>query len=176
MSEGAEIPRANEVASMPASYQEVLSEAPYRLRRRVRWADCDAGNIVYTPNFLDYAVETVESWFEATMGVHWSRIAPDLGIGHPFVRCELDFHRMLSCGDAFLMTLNVEAVNRSSYAVVVSGDDLAGTRCFDARLIAAWISIETNAAIAIPEPYRQRIDAYRRAAAIDAGGETRRDA
>ena len=162
MSEAANTLSAAGSTQQAGSYQELLSQAPYRLRRRVRWADCDAGGIVYTPNFLDYAIETVESWFEVTMGIHWSHIAPDLGIGHPFVHCELDFRKMLSCGDEFVMTLHVASVSRSSYVIVVSGDNREGARCFDVKMVAAFISTEARSAIAIPETFRRAIDAYRR--------------
>jgi YbgC/YbaW family acyl-CoA thioester hydrolase len=142
----------------------MCDDDPYVVHRRVRWGDCDAGGIVYTPNFLDYAVEAAESWFEAVTGMHWSRLAPELNIGHPYVHCALEFSRMLRCDELFDMTVRVEAVRRSSYVLQVIGTNAAGETCFLARLVAAFISLEPIGARPIPERFRASIEKYGSAA------------
>src|SRR5262245_13084855 len=118
MSEGVPVLVAQplDVVDRQTSYQTLLSRVPYVVRRRVRWADCDAGGIVYTPNFLGFAVETAESWFEAMTGVHWSALAPVRRIGHPYVSCNLTFKKMLACNDEFDMAVKVTDIRERSYA------------------------------------------------------------
>jgi 4-hydroxybenzoyl-CoA thioesterase len=144
-----------------AGHQAVISERPFTVRRRVRWGDCDSGGIVYTPNVLDYAVETAEAWFDSVIGMHWSRLAPDHGLGLPFVNCAIEFRRMLFCNQEFDMKVRVEDVRTCAYALEVMGSDIGGAVCFRASLAAAFIELRPPRKIPMPASIRECIEHYR---------------
>lgn len=40
--------------------EQVLSERPLVIRRRVKWGDCDPAGVVYTPMFSEYVISAAE--------------------------------------------------------------------------------------------------------------------
>ncbi len=52
---------------LSASLDEIMDErllcrSPVKVRRRVRWGECDPAQVVYTPRFADY-LAAAYSWF-----------------------------------------------------------------------------------------------------------------
>jgi acyl-CoA thioesterase FadM len=141
--------------------QRLLCQVPYVVRRRVLWGDCDPGGIVYTPNVLDYAIEAAEAWFESVTGLHWSRLAPDLGRGQPFVSCSVDYRQMLHCDQEFDLAVRIGELHNSAYSLKVCGSSIDGRTCFDANLVAAFIELAPVRKAVIPASIRSRMQRYR---------------
>lgn len=135
---------------------------PYRIRRRVKWGETDPAGIVYTPRFLDYAVEALESWFADIVGVDWYGLRVKHGLGSPLAHASLDFHKPLFPHDEFDVGLILLEIGRSSITVRIEGRNLAGDLCFSGRLVSVIIDAARIKSHAIPPDFRARIEKYAR--------------
>lgn len=140
-----------------------MRTVPFRMHRVVTWGETDPAGIVYTPRFLDYAVEAVEAWFKDVIGIDWYRLRRDHGMGSPMVHASLDFRKPLFPADPFSLEVIVEAVGGSSISYAVTGRNQQGEECFTAKLVSAIIDAERIRARRVPDEFRTRIEAYRAA-------------
>jgi 4-hydroxybenzoyl-CoA thioesterase len=127
-------------------------------RRRVAFGDTDAAGIVYTGRFSSYALEAIEAWFHATIGLSWYEMTADLGIGTPFVHTSLDFRSSLTPRDELLTEVSLTKAGRSSLEFSVIGR-VAGSRrlSFEGRFVCVFVNKASAKPIAIPEPFRAAI-------------------
>jgi acyl-CoA thioesterase FadM len=138
--------------------------SPLVIRRTVKWGETDPAGMVYTPRFLDYAVEAVEAFYAEVIGVDWYRLRQEFAMGSPLVHASLDFFKPLFPAQPFELVLTVEHVGRSAIAFAVFGRDGDGERCFEARLVTSLIDRPQLKSIRIPDDFRERIEAFRKAA------------
>jgi len=141
----------------------VVSAVPFVQRRRVQWGETDPAGFVYTPRFLDYAVEAVEGWFSATVGYDWFRLNRERGIGSPMAHASLDFLKPLFPAEDFTLTVLVEAIGRSSITLQIAGRNAKGEHCFQAKLVAVLIDPTKLKSRTMPPEFRDKIEAYRQA-------------
>ncbi len=134
---------------------------PFTVTRRVKWGDCDPAGIIYTPRVLDYAMEILEAWYREVLEAPWLRLNREMSMGAPTVRVELDFFDAPAPDQDLVLDLLVEDLGRSSITFLVAGRDRAGKAYFRAKLISCFISQPAFKPIAIPQEFRDRIQAYR---------------
>ncbi|SLN37633.1 1,4-dihydroxy-2-naphthoyl-CoA hydrolase [Oceanibacterium hippocampi] len=142
--------------------REVISRVPFTIRRTVHWGDCDPAGIVYTPRFLDFAVETAEAWFHAVTGEHWDGIRRKRNMGSPMVGTTLEFKRPLAAGDLFDLRVLLARIGGASYTLDISGLNAAGELAFRAELTPCMVHVEPFGAARIPDDFRQAMEAYKK--------------
>ncbi len=148
--------------SDPETRPETRPETgPFTVTRTVRWGDCDPAGIIYTPRVLDYAMEILESWYREVVEVPWLTLNRKMSMGAPTVRVELDFLGAPAPDQDLVLDLVVEDLGRSSITFLVTGRDRAGKALFRAKLISCFVSRPAFKPIAIPQEFRDRIQAYR---------------
>jgi 4-hydroxybenzoyl-CoA thioesterase len=140
-----------------------VSAAPFVIRRTVRWGDTDPAGIIYTPRFLDFAVEAAEAWFVAVTGYDWYKLRTELKLGSPMAHASLDFRKPVRPGEELAMTVLVLDLGRTSITLGVEGRNAAGDLCFEAKLVPVIIEVATIRPYLIPEEFRRRIEDYRQA-------------
>ncbi|MBM3569174.1 MAG: acyl-CoA thioesterase [Alphaproteobacteria bacterium] len=140
-----------------------MTGLPRRLyvhRRVVAWGDCDPARIVYTPKFLDYALEAAEALFARLVGVDWYRLNLERGQGQPLVHADLDFVSAARPGDRLLLAVRIAALSRATLTYRVEARLAKGGRCFDATLVSVLIDTRRFKSISWPKDYRRRLAAY----------------
>ena len=158
------------MTQLPLHDTSVVEHLPFTIRRTVKWGECDPAGIVYTPRFLDYAIEAAEAWFKEITGYHWNTTRQEMALGSPMVHCSLDFYHPLRPEDVFDLSVALERLSRATYQLGIAGHDMAGTHCFQAKLVGALVSYETKKAVRIPAEFRARMEAYAEACANAADG------
>lgn len=136
---------------------------PFAMRRVVSWGDCDPAKIIYGPRALHFVMEAVEAWHREVVGTSCYALNTELGMGHPTVRAEIDYLRPLRADQEIAVRVRVAKVGRSSVTYHVSGGDDDGNTYFLAVLVACYVSEGEGRAVAIPERFRRRVAAYRKA-------------
>lgn len=160
MNDGSEI-RAGAVPAQAENPGEV--PAPYRMAQTVRWGDCDPAGIIYTPRVLDFAMETLESWYRDVVGVAWMRLNQELHMGAPTVRAEIDFLAAPAPDQELVTELRVRKLGNSSITYELTGRDHGGRDYYRVVLVACFIARPAFKPTVIPEPFRARIAAYQAA-------------
>lgn len=143
--------------------QEVIADAPFVVRRFVKWGEIDFARVAYTGKFLDYILEASETWFKHLTGEHWTAFDIRHDISLPVVGCALDFHIALQPDDRLDLTVRLAHVGRSSHKLEIDGHNQHGELCFESTLSFATIDPESGTSVAMPDDLRARLDAYREA-------------
>ncbi|MDR3523702.1 MAG: acyl-CoA thioesterase [Acetobacteraceae bacterium] len=109
---------------------------PYVHTRRILFGDTDAARVVYTPRFLEYAMEALDFWFTDRLGVSWYDMNVKFNVGTPFVHTAIDYRSALTPRDTLSCTVRLVKRGGSSLHFSVIGQ--AGDRLvFEAKLVCA---------------------------------------
>jgi 4-hydroxybenzoyl-CoA thioesterase len=132
----------------------------FSLRRTVRWGDADPAGLIYGPRCFDYAVETVEAFYEAVLGLGFLDLHRAHRMGAPWVHAGCDYLRPLGPGDEVEVTLAVERVGTSSIAYRIEGAGPDGATAFRVTLVSAMVDLDTRKPTPVPEAIRERLRPY----------------
>jgi len=126
----------------------------------IRFSHCDAAGIVYFPHYFDMFNGLIEDWYREELGHDYAELIMAGRYGFPFVRIECDFKIPSRMGEVIDLTLLVERIGRSSLGIVIvcHRDGLERLR---AHMVTAMMSLETRKPVAMPQPLRDAIEAYR---------------
>ena len=142
------------------SYEEVVSRAPFVVRRRVRWADCDPAGVVFTGKFSEYLLGAVNLFFGDLAGGPYMKWTASLGVDTPCKGLELTFHGALWPEDEFDMRCAVSQIRRHSYDIGVEAARGDGRRVFSGRFSPICISREARKGVDIPPAYRAALERH----------------
>jgi 4-hydroxybenzoyl-CoA thioesterase len=132
----------------------------FTVQRRIAWGECDPARIFYTPRAIDYAVEAIEAWYEAVLGLSWVELAYQYGLDVSFVYVDCDYRRPLVADQVAHLQVWVNRAEHSNVTFTVIGEGGDGTLFFQANLVACFVARENKASIPIPKKFRQQIERY----------------
>ncbi len=132
----------------------------------VRFSHCDPAGIVYFPHYFDMFNGVIEDWYTEELGFDYAEMLMGSRYGSPIVHIDCDFKIPSRMGDVIDLTLLVERIGRSSLgiAIVCHRDGLERLR---AHLVTAMMALETGQSVPLPQPLRDKIEAYRALTAGD---------
>jgi acyl-CoA thioesterase FadM len=145
--------------------EQVLSELPLVVRRRVKWGDCDPAGVVYTVTFSEYVISAAELFYGALFGTTPQRAKREQGFGTPSRALSFDFRRSLRPDDEFDMTVTVADIHSRTYVLDVTGRTPEGDVVFVAKLTPVCVARDERRSIVIPDNFRQALQGYRDACA-----------
>lgn len=114
---------------------------------RVRFGDIDPAGIVYYPKLVDYTHVAVEDFFDR-MGIDYSRLLAEHGLGLPTVRLEMDFLRPLRYGDRVDVVSTVERLGETSVHWRhelhrrADGEEAEARPCAVARIVSVCVRLD----------------------------------
>ena len=144
--------------------QKPQADIPLTVRRRINWGDSDSAEIAYTGAFIPMAIDALEVWYEAVLGLTFLDFKRR-NMGNPAVSLQFDFHAPIVVGERLDITIFVEKLGRSSiihrFEMTKVGGPLVCTASFTAALVT---DVHTPAikATPIPDDWRARIEGYMR--------------
>lgn len=132
---------------------------PFVHRCRVTWADCDVAQIAYTGRLPNFALDAIDAFWTATLGVDWYRMNLDHGIGTPFVRLEMDLHSPVTPRLPLDCSVTVTKLGRSSIGFRVLGRQ-GETHCFTGAFVCVFVDATSFEKLAIPPLIRATAEAH----------------
>jgi len=133
---------------------------PYTQNRVVQWGECDPAGMVYTTQFLDYVMETVEGFFRDVIGFGFLEMHKKHGYGSPTISTKLDFQKPLRGGDPFMVELRIAKLSRSTITYDIKGRNKAGEVCFTGAHVSCIIDEKIVKSVEIPDVIRAPIERY----------------
>jgi len=133
-----------------------VTPARFRRQRRIRFAQCDPGGIVYFVHFFDMISGTVEDWFTEALGVPYHDLHAAGRVGFPIVNTQCEFAQPCRFGDLLDIELAVARLGASSIEFAVAGS-VAGEAKFGGRHKVAMMSLDTLKAVRIPDEMREKM-------------------
>jgi 4-hydroxybenzoyl-CoA thioesterase len=140
-----------------------VSAAAARMRaftvaRRIRFSDCDPAGIVFYPQYFVMFNGLLEDWVDGPLGIGFAELVARRRIGLPTVRLEADFRAVSRFGDDVELSLQVERVGGKSLTLALRCCAAGGGEVRMAmRQVVVTTSLETHAAIEVPEDLRAAI-------------------
>jgi acyl-CoA thioesterase FadM len=138
-----------------------MSVEPFIYRRRVAFGECDAGRIIFAPRAVDYAVEAVEAWFGAEVGISWAELSRKRGVEATFLHVECEFLRPLVAGQVIGVRLTVSGCDGTRIRFMAVGGDNAGKQFIRLRLSLCLAPARGGTPIPLPREVLDRVEAYR---------------
>lgn len=142
---------------MSNATEYVLSTAPFVVRRRVRWGECDPAGVVYTARFTDYLISAVMLFHEHHFGGPASTFRKEQGIETPCKGMSFVFARALWPDEEFDMAVRVGEIRTSTYDVIVEARTLQGEPVFTGTFSPACIKRGERKTVPIPQAMRDRL-------------------
>ncbi len=128
----------------------VASFAPFVVRRRVRWSECDPAGVVFAGNFSHYLYNAVALFRGEVLA----------GYGAPAKALSLVFHRALWPDEQFDMHVHIGAIGRTTIEFRVAARTLAGEPVFDGSVTAISIAKTARKSVPLPAGMRRLAEAY----------------
>lgn len=130
-----------------------MSEYPFAIRQRVRFAETDALGVVYHANYLVYA-EVGRSAFLKFIGLDRERDLTSQGFDIAIGEASLRFRAPLRFDEEFDVRVRVGDVRRSTWAFEYRVDRADGLHCADVSTTQVLIDRSTGRAARVPAPVR----------------------
>lgn len=128
----------------------VTSFAPFVVRRRVRWSECDPAGVVFAGNFSLYLHQVVALFRSEVLK----------GYSAPAKAISLVFHRALWPDEQFDMHVHIGTISRSTIEFRVTARTLKGEPVFDGAVTAISIAKAARKSVPLPPAKRRLAIAY----------------
>lgn len=140
---------------------DTLSEHPVPLIREVRFGDCDPAGVVFTPNYSRYVFDACEIWLRRVITVNIADQLRDDEVGTPVRAISVQLLYPLKPADECRMRVWVKEIGRSSFTLLVIGENGRGRRCFVGEMTCVSTIRLKREVIDLPDHYRRQMEDYR---------------
>ncbi|WP_321964814.1 acyl-CoA thioesterase [Paraburkholderia sp. J7] len=147
---------------MTQSYEYVLSEAPFVVRRTVRWGDCDPAGVVYTGRFPDYLLGALALFKDHIVGGSGESLGKRHGVGLPCRGMTFDFAGTLWPNDIVDLECYVGEIRTRSFDFHSEGRRPGGEPIFSARFSPICVHAHVRESTDIPASLRATLMRYAR--------------
>ncbi len=129
----------------------------FERQRLIRFSDCDPAGIVFYPQYFVMFNGLLEDWFTEGLGMAFSSLIAERRIGVPTVHLEADFRAISRFGDVVSLRLGVQALGQRSIRLRSSCHGADGALRVEMRQVLVTTTLESHAAVAIPDDIRAAI-------------------
>lgn len=126
---------------------------------RVGWADCDPARIAYTGRIPYFALEAIDAFWEAAVGMDWFAMNIDHDSGAPFVHMSIDFRSPVTPRHRLVCEVRLLSLGESSVNLGVTGSQ-NGRLCFEGRFVEVTVASEAHKKIPVPGDIRRKLSRY----------------
>jgi acyl-CoA thioesterase FadM len=148
---------------MISSYEYVLSEVPFTVRRTARWADCDPAGVVYTGKFSEYVLSAVALFkqyiAEATGGTGKS-LGELFNVGLPCRGMSFDFAGTLWPNDSIDIRCSIGEVRTRSFDIHLDARSPDNKPIFTAKFSPICVRTEARVGTDIPASMRKALEQF----------------
>ena len=147
--------------------EQVVQRVPLRVRRRVKWSECDPAGVVYTGRFCDYVLSAFELFMRHLLDLPEHEARERLGFGTPAKALSLEFLASLRPDDEFEMTVRVAAIRIHTFVLEIDAHNLTGRGLFRATLTPILIGHDDRTrSIELPDLLRASLERYRQGCSV----------
>lgn len=145
---------------MNESFEIVVAERPFTVRRTVRWGDCDPAGIVFTGRFTEYLMGAVMLFMRHLRSGPDSSGQRDAGVQTPCKGMSLVFHAPLYPDDAVDIEVGVGELRNSSFDLVATARLPDGRLAFEGVFSPICIRRDVRERVAIPAAMRELLQQH----------------
>lgn len=147
--------------SAPAPREQVISLAPFVVRRRVSWSECDAAGVVYTPRYGDFSADAGQVFLGHIFGGEgYTQGKQRQGIGTPCKALSLVFHSSLRPDDVVDISVCVGHIGTTTFELILAGNTPQDRLVFECNTTLIAVAPGTRKATPLPEQVRTLLAAW----------------
>lgn len=135
------------------------TRAPFSIRRRIEFANCDPAGIVFFVEFFRMCSTAFEEWLTDHLGIAFAEEFFVHDHMFPVVHADADFKKPLRMGDQLDIELVLTGLGRSSIHYTCIGRS-AAEDVFRIKLVNSMGRRSTGQSIEIPDTLRGPMEAY----------------
>lgn len=140
---------------MNESCEIVVADAPFTVRRRVRWSDCDPAGVAFTGRFTDYLLGAVDHFIRHILHEPRAAFMARLGIETPCKGMSLNFHLALPPEAQVDIVLWVARIGTHSFDLDATARLPDGRIAFEGRFSPICIQTQPRHKVPIPPALRE---------------------
>jgi 4-hydroxybenzoyl-CoA thioesterase len=134
---------------------------PFVVRNTVRFSHTDPASYVFFPRYFEMLQAAVEEWFTQSLGVNYADLILKDRLGLPTARIECEFLKPSRLGENVDLAVYLERIGQSSLTLVFAGR-VEGEMRLRAQSVLVVIELADGRPVALPEPLREQLLAYRK--------------
>lgn len=131
----------------------------FTVNKLIRMQHCDAGGVVFTPQYFNLFVEVIEDWFREGIGSTFAEIALENQTGLPAMRIVAKFFKPSRLGDVLEFRLKVKRLRRNNMLINVEASCGNERRCM-ADTLHGFAALSTLALTDWPDALRRKLEEY----------------
>lgn len=131
-----------------------MSKPHFQVPHRIRFSECDPAGIVFYPQYFVLFNDLLEAWIDSLLPEGFAGYIGGRRCGLPTVHLEADFKAISRMGDDVILSLELAHLGNKSMVLAVACTGIDGRLRMSARQTVVTTSLETHAAIPIPEQLR----------------------
>lgn len=144
---------------MNESFEIVVADAPFTVRRTVRWSDCDPAGAVYTGRFTEYLLGAVMHFLRCVRG-DLAMAGDQANVSLPCKHMSLTFNVSLVPHDVVDIRVGVGDIRTHTFDIVVKGHLLDGRLAFEGAFSPICIRPEVRERTEIPASLRSALQQH----------------
>ncbi|RQR27775.1 acyl-CoA thioesterase [Burkholderia sp. Bp9143] len=147
------------------SYEYVLHEEPFTVRRTVRWADCDPAGVVYTGRLSEYvfsAVALFKDFVSESSGGGHRPLGEIFDVGLPCRGMTFDFCGTLWPNDSVDIECSIGDIRSRSFDILLEGKSLDRQPIFLSKFSPICVRTDARIGTEIPDALRRILEGFAR--------------
>src|SRR5450631_669414 len=144
---------------MQAVQGGIIQES-FIVQRRIGFGECDAARIYKTPRAIDIAVEAIDAWFEAALGVSWAALVTQHNLDLSYARIACEYLRPVTASQTVQVCIRVIKAETAAITFTATAETDSGQPCFRVTLVTCFNSRTTSKPVPVPSVFRRTIEQY----------------
>jgi len=144
---------------MNESFEVVVSDKPFVVRRTVKWSDCDPARVVFTGKFTEYMMGAVAHFMRSIRRAAGT-LPPGQDVSTPCKHLSQTFHISLVPDDVIDITVSLKAMREHSFDLLVQARAPDGGLVFEGQFSPICVETEVRRRTPIPAWLRAGLSAH----------------
>jgi Predicted thioesterase len=136
-----------------------MTTSRFELAHRIRFSDCDPAGIVFYPQYFVLFNDLLEAWIDSLVPEGFAGYIGEKRCGLPTVHLEADFRAISRMGDDVILSIALERLGGKSMGLALACTGKDGVLRVAVKQTVVTTSLDSHAAIPIPEQLRQALTA-----------------
>lgn len=136
-----------------------MTNRRFQAEHRIRFSECDPAGIVFYPQYFVLFNDLLEAWIDTLVPGGFAGFVGQKRYGLPTVHLEADFRAISRMGDDVTLSLEVARLGNKSLNLALACTGRDGQLRMSVKQTVVTTSLQTHAAIPIPEELRLALEA-----------------
>ncbi len=145
---------------MKLCHEYISSDMPFKVRRTVRWSECDPAGVVYAGRFTDYLLDACSLFFSHIRFGHGQRKADGEAFGLPAKHMSLTFMASLYPDEIFETEIRVAEIRNRTFDLLATARNMDGRTIFEGQCSPICIKPHVRESMPLPNGLRDKLLQY----------------